>query len=233
MFAIVVPIFNESQNLKKLVEEIYISLKTYNKFELILVNDASTDSTIEVIKKIQKSFNLVLLNNNENKGQSYSILKGISKARFDIIVTLDGDGQNNPKDIPTLLEIYLKNKNLSLVGGIRKKRKDSFIKIISSRLANKVRSRILNDQCDDTGCSLKVFNRNIFINLPYFNGIHRFLPALFRGYGYQCHFVFVDHRARVKGVSKYGTFDRLYRGIIDIIKVSKIIKNYKHKNKKI
>lgn len=229
MFSIVVPIYNEAQNLNKLVEEIYTSLKAYNKFELILVNDASTDSTIDVIQKLQKSFDLVSLNNYKNKGQSYSILKGIRKASFNIIVTIDGDGQNNPKDIPNLLEIYLKDKNLSLVGGIRKKRKDSLIKIISSRLANKIRSRILSDQCDDTGCSLKVFSKKIFLNFPYFNGIHRFLPALFRGYGYQCHYVFVDHRAREKGISKYGTFDRLYRGIIDIIKVIEIIKNHKHK----
>jgi dolichol-phosphate mannosyltransferase len=231
MFSIVIPIYNESQNLKKLVTEIYISLKDYKKFELIIVNDASTDGTIEMIKELQKSFNFVLLNNPNNRGQSYSITKGIKESNFNVIVTIDGDGQNNPMDIPDLLETFLKNKNISLVGGIRKNRKDSFLKIISSRLANIIRSKILNDQCEDTGCSLKVFDRKIFLNFPYFNGIHRFLPALFKGYGYKCYYVHVDHRAREKGFSKYGTFDRLYRGVIDIIKVKKIIKNHKYKKK--
>ena len=229
MFSIVIPIFNEAENIKKLIDEIYNSLKDYHNFEIILVNDASTDNTIEIINELKKLYNFILLNNKINEGQSYSITKGIKKSKNEIIITLDGDGQNNPKDIPNLLEYYLKNKNISLVGGIRKKRIDSFVKIISSKLANKVRSRILNDQCIDTGCSLKIFSKNIFLNFPYFDGIHRFLPALFKGYNKNCYFIEVDHRAREMGVSKYGTIDRLYKGIIDIIKVRKIIKNYRIK----
>lgn len=229
MFSIVIPIYNEAQNIKKLIEEIYTSLVKYKDFEVILVNDASTDNTIEVINKLPKKFNLILLNNLQNKGQSFSISRGIRESNNQIIITLDGDGQNNPVDIPILLEHFFLNKNISLVGGLRKKRKDSLIKIISSRLANKIRSRILNDECEDTGCSLKVFSKSVFLRFPYFDGIHRFLPALFKGYRYDCLYIKVDHRAREKGYSKYGTFGRLYKGIIDIIKVRKIIRNYKSK----
>jgi len=229
MFSIVIPVFNEAQNIKRLIKEIYFSLKNYRKFDVILINDASTDNTVEIITELNNFHNLTLLNNSNNYGQSYSISKGIKHSKYEIIITIDGDGQNNPKDIPNLLEYYLDNKEISLVGGIRKKRKDSLIKIISSKVANKIRSRILNDQCDDTGCSLKVFSRNIFLNFPYFDGIHRFLPALFKGYGFKCYYITVDHRAREKGVSKYGTFDRLYKGFFDIIKVKKIINDYKLK----
>ena len=139
---------------------------------------------------------------------------------------MDGDLQNNPKDIHRLLEVY-NNKKFDLIGGLRLKRKDSFIKIISSKIANKFRSYILNDGCIDTGCSLKVFKKNHFLKLPYFDGIHRFLPALFRGFGYNTHFIPVDHRHRASGISKYGTFLRLFKGIRDLIKVKLIINRYK------
>jgi dolichol-phosphate mannosyltransferase len=174
MFTIIIPIYNEAQNIEKLIEQISESLNKYKKYEIILINDYSNDNTIEVVNRLKKKYNLHLFNNEINKGQSYSITKGIKKSKNDIIVTIDGDGQNNPFDIPVLLEYYILNKNLSLVGGIRKKRVDSFIKIVSSRIANKIRSKILDDNCLDTGCSLKVFSRNIFLKIPYFDGIHRF-----------------------------------------------------------
>jgi dolichol-phosphate mannosyltransferase len=231
MFSIVIPVYNEAQNLKSLVEQIFNSLKDYDLFEVILVNDASSDNTIEIVEGLKNFHSLILFNNSVNKGQSYSITKGIKESKNEIIITIDGDGQNNPRDIPNLLEYYLQNKNISLVGGIRKKRVDSLIKIVSSIIANKIRSKILDDKCDDTGCSLKVFSRSAFLKLPYFDGIHRFLPALFRGYNFECYYIYVDHRAREKGISKYGTIDRLYKGIIDIIKVRKIIKDYTSKKK--
>ncbi len=224
MFSIVIPIYNEAQNLVKLINEINSSLKKFHSYEIILINDASKDDTINIINNNLLGEKIKLLNNEKNKGQSFSIFKGIKEANYEIIVTLDGDGQNNPKDIPKLLEFYTFHKNIFLVGGIRKKRLDNYVKIISSKVANKIRSAILKDNCADTGCSLKVFSRSVFLSFPYFNGIHRFLPSLFNGYNYECHYMFVDHRAREKGISKYGTFDRLYRGIIDILKVRKIIK---------
>ena len=227
MFSIVIPVFNEAKNIENLIKEIFDSLIDYKNFDIILVNDSSNDNTLEVVKKLKENSKINLINNLKNKGQSYSIYIGVKKSKYNTIVTIDGDGQNNPKDIPNLLSIYFSNEKIFLVGGIRRNRKDNYIKIISSKAANSIRSKILNDKCKDTGCSLKVFDKLVFQKFPYFNGMHRFLPALFTGYGYKTYFVDVDHRARTFGYSKYGTFDRLFRGIIDIIKVRKIIKNQK------
>lgn len=225
MFSIVIPVYNESQSLKKLVDEIDKSLKSYNKYEIIFIDDASNDNTLQVIEELKNNNkNIRFFFNKKNKGQSFSINKAIGESRNEIIITIDGDGQNNPRDIPILLDYYLLNVNVALVGGIRRNRKDTFIKVVSSKIANKVRSIILDDDCEDTGCSLKVFSKSIFLSFPYFNGIHRFLPALFKGYGHECFYIDVDHRAREEGVSKYGTIDRLFKGIIDILKVRKILK---------
>tara|TARA_B100001057_G_scaffold470701_1_gene532275 strand:- start:33 stop:719 length:687 start_codon:yes stop_codon:yes gene_type:complete len=224
MFSIVVPIFNESENIKFLLEEISKSLNRYKSYEIVIVNDASTDNSLKILRSKNYKF-LKIINNNINKGQSYSIRKGIENTSNKIIITIDGDGQNDPADIPKLLEIYNSSNKIKLIGGIRTKRKDKYIKVISSKLANFIRSKILDDQCKDTGCSLKIFDKDIFLNFPYFNGIHRFLPALFKGYGYTTKFVEVNHRKRKYGVSKYGTMNRLFVGIRDIFKVMKIIKN--------
>ena len=225
MFSIVVPLFNESKNIILLLKEIEASLKDYDNYEIVLINDSSTDNTANVIKDIKNEY-IKIINNKDNKGQSYSIHKGIELSLNEIIITLDGDGQNDPKDIPKLLDLYFRNDKIKLVGGIRKKRQDSFIKIYSSKIANYIRSKILNDNCKDTGCSLKVFSKNIFLEFPYFDGMHRFLPALFKGYSYQTTFIEVNHRKRKFGVSKYGTFNRLFKGIKDIIRVKRIINNY-------
>jgi len=226
-FSIVIPIYNESKNIKNLIIEIYKSLSEYKNFELIIVNDGSTDDTNEVLKKIQNIYPIKIQNNNLNKGQSFSIWSGIKNSKYNIIVTLDGDGQNNPRDITKLLNIYIGRKKFSLVGGIRTKRKDNIIKIFSSKIANLIRSKVLKDGCIDTGCSLKVFDKDIFLTFPFFDGIHRFLPALYRGYGKNTYFIDVDHRFRISGVSKYGTMDRLFRGIRDLIIVLIILKKYK------
>ena len=229
MFTLVIPVFNEEDNLVSLIKEIKTALVNYINFELIFVNDFSSDNTLEILKKEKKKFNFKIINNQLNLGQSFSILSGIKQSKYNIIVTLDGDGQNNPYDIPKLLEFYNKSNDIYLVGGIRSKRKDNLIKIISSRIANYVRSKFLKDGCTDTGCSLKVFDKNIFLQFEYFNGIHRFLPALFNGFGYKTFFLSVDHRKRNYGKSKYGTFLRLFNGLRDMIKV----KNMINKNKKI
>lgn len=231
-FSIIIPVYNEEFNINKLIEEIFENLLEFkNNFEVILVNDASLDDSLKVIGKIQKKYPNVIktINNNQNIGQSYSLIEGIKKSSYEIIVTLDGDGQNNPKDIPILLNKYLSDSNLGLVGGIRARRKDSLIKIISSKVANSFRQYILKDNCQDTGCSLKVFNKAAFMKFPFFNGIHRFLPALYKGYGFNTFFIKVDHRPRNFGYSKYGTFGRLFRGIRDLIKVIKILNKIKNK----
>ena len=143
-------------------------------------------------------------------------------AKYENIITIDADCQNNPMDINKLINMYEKN-NFKLIGGIRTKRKDNKIKIYSSIIANFVRRILLNDNCKDTGCSLKVFEKKIFLKFPYFEGMHRFLPALFKGFGYDTKFIGVDHRERKFGKSKYGTFKRLLKGIRDILIVKKII----------
>tara|TARA_B100001250_G_C19537132_1_gene673058 strand:- start:16 stop:723 length:708 start_codon:yes stop_codon:yes gene_type:complete len=223
-FSIVIPVYNEEKNIKFLIEEIYYFLEPYSDlFEVIVVNDASTDNTNKIINNLILKFkSLKLLNNKINIGQSYSIKNGINTSIYDTIVTMDGDGQNNPKDIFKLLEKYFSDENIFLVGGIRRHRKDSYLKKISSKIANKVRKYILRDNCDDTGCSLKVLDKKVFMSLDFFNGVHRFLPALYNIYGKKTVFMNVDHRFRLHGNSNYGTIDRLIRGVKDIIKVIKI-----------
>ena len=229
MFSLIIPVFNEEENLISLINEIKLFLTKYKNFELIFVNDCSTDNTLKILENEKINFNFKIINNKTNLGQSFSILNGIKNSNYDTIITLDGDGQNNPKDIPRLFEFYYKTKDASLVGGIRFKRRDNIIKIISSRLANFIRSNFLKDGCKDTGCSLKVFDKTIFLKFEYFDGIHRFMPALFKGFGYNTYFLNVDHRKRKYGTSKYGTFLRLVNGIRDMIRVKKMI----NKNKKL
>ena len=226
-FSLVIPVFNEANSIDKVIEEAFLCSKKINdKNEIIVVNDGSNDATLEILKKLKKKYNINIINNSKNYGQSYSISEGIKNSNYDIIVTIDGDGQNNPNDIANLYEIF-NTKKYGLVGGIRNKRKDSIIKIISSKIANKVRSFILRDFCKDTGCSLKIFDKKIFLKFPFFDGIHRFLPALFIGYGSKTFFLNVSHRPRISGYSKYGTYGRLTKGLRDIIKVAKIIKKFK------
>ena len=225
-FSIIIPVYNEAKNIINLLIEIKNHLNDF-QYEIVIVDDHSKDNTIEVINEYDDKI-VKLIKHDVNLGQSQSILSGIKESKYNIIVTLDGDGQNNPKDISKLLDTYLRQKDIYLVGGIRRKRKDTIIKILSSKIANKIRSKILNDDCDDTGCSLKVFDKKAFLKLPFFDGIHRFLPALFKGFGYKTYFVYVDHRSRFSGKSNYGTFDRLFKGIKDLIKVKRIIRDAKY-----
>ena len=231
MFSIVIPVFNEEDNLASLIREIKTSLIHYEEFELIFVNDFSSDNTLRILDKEKTKFNFKILNNNTNLGQSYSTLLGVKNSKYNTIVTLDGDGQNNPNDIPKMINEY-KNRNVKLIGGLRLNRKDTHIKKISSKIANLIRSKILNDRCLDTGCSLKVFDKDIFLEFPRFKGLHRFLPALFSGFGYNTFFIEVGHRYRAFGKSKYQTLPRLMNGIIDLIRVYTIIKKEK-KNAKL
>lgn len=227
-FSIIIPVYNEEENIKSLVNEIFNSLlDTEYEYEIIIINDASNDCTLKIISELFDNNKKVIkiINNKINIGQSLSIIKGIKVSKYDSVITIDGDGQNNPNDIPTLAKQFFLDKDLFLIGGLRIKRRDSFIKIISSRIANFIRGKILNDDCEDTGCSLKIFDRKTFLEFPVFNGIHRFLPALFKGYGKKTSFIRVDHRQRKYGISKYGTFGRLLKGIQDMIRVYLIIRN--------
>ncbi len=220
-FSIVIPVYNEAKNIGKLINEILFNLKDFD-YELIIVNDGSIDKTSEIIQR-QKVEKIELINFEKNHGQSYSIYEGIRHSKNNTIVTLDGDLQNDPSDIINLLDIYFNDNEIKLISGIRKNRKDNALKIISSRIANFIRSLLLKDNCPDTGCSLKVFERSIFLKIIYFNGIHRFIPTFFENMGFKVLYIDVNHRKRVAGRSNYGTIDRLIRGIIDLYKVKKIL----------
>ena len=222
--SIVIPLYNEESNIESLHQEIIESLKEKLKYEIIYVNDGSVDNTNKVLKNLSHSQNLKIISHKKNLGQSKSILSGINNSNFETIVTLDGDGQNVPKDIEKLANIFFSSKDIFLVGGIRINRKDSLIKIFSSKIANNVRILLLDDDCIDTGCGLKIFSKEAFKKIPFFDGIHRFLPALFKGFGYRTTFVEVNHRPRLKGITKYGTTKRLIKGIFDIIRVKKMLR---------
>ena len=224
-FSIIIPIYNEEDNISKLLKEIYTILENNYNFEIIVVDDCSNDSSLKILKNFVDKKNFKIVINEKNYGQSYSISAGIKSSKYETVVTIDGDGQNDPADIPKMLKIFFSDKNIDLLGGIRHKRKDFFIKLISSKIANYIRNLFLKDGCKDTGCSLKVFDKKIFLSLPFFNGIHRFLPALYKGFGYKTYFVHVDHRPRVYGKSKYDTLGRLFNGLKDLYRVFKIIKN--------
>jgi len=204
---------------EKLVREIHAALDG-TAYEMNFVNDCSTDDTLAVLKGLQTEFpNLRALSHRKNAGQSRSVRTGILAAKASIIATLDGDGQNDPADIPALFAQFKRDdapENLGLVGGRRAKRKDSWAKKVGSRFGNGVRKKLLKDNADDTGCGLKVFSREAFLLLPYFDHIHRYIPALMLREGYATEFCDVNHRHREFGVSKYTNFGRLIVSISDL-----------------
>ena len=227
-FSLVIPIYNEQKNIESLYNEI-ISSNSYDYLNnIIFVDDASIDNSLDILHKISNKNEIVtILQHDNNMGQSRSIKTALEFSNDEYIITIDGDGQNDPNDIIKLIKILEKYPNVSLVGGLRMNRKDNFIKKYTSTIANRIRIALLDDDCIDTGCSLKIFDKEIFLNFPFFNGIHRFLPALYKGSGYKCYFVNVNHRPRTQGKSNYGTLDRLFVGIKDIFKVKKILNKIK------
>lgn len=228
--SLIIPIFNEEDNIRILYNEIQ-KTNVFNKLdEIICIDDCSTDNSKRELLEL-KTLNkkIKILFHEKNLGQSKCIYDAAQNTESDILITIDADCQNNPNDIEKLLNLYLLSDETSLVGGIRRNRKDDTIKKISSKIANFVRRLYLNDDCEDTGCSLKVFDKSLFLNLPFFDGIHRFLPALFKFQGSKNIFIDVDHRKRLKGISKYGFKNRFYKGIKDMIMVKTIIRELKSK----
>ncbi len=221
--SIIIPVYNESKNIEILYNEIKQSLPSFINYEIIFVNDYSDDDSKIYFNKLRQNKNVKIINNEFQSGQSKSIYNGIINSSYEIIVTLDGDCQNDPNDIEKLVVQFNLNSDLKLVAGIREKRKDKIIKIISSRIANYVRDLFLKDGCPDTGCGLKVFDKKIFLSFDFFNGIHRFLPALYLGFGHDVKYIKVNHRNREFGKSKYGTMMRLVDGIKHIFLVKKMI----------
>ncbi|OKO76196.1 dolichol-phosphate mannosyltransferase [Bradyrhizobium sp. NAS80.1] len=215
--SIVVPVRNEADNIAPLIAEISAALDGRWAYEIIYVNDGSTDATGERLAAImQQRDNLRQLRHAKSTGQSAAVRSGVRAARGPIVATLDGDGQNNPAFLPDLIAAVEKSARVGLVAGQRVGRKDTGFKKFQSRIANGVRGSILNDGTRDTGCGLKAFRRDVFLMLPYFDGLHRFLPALVRREGYEIAYVDVIDRPRHSGVSNYGFFDRLWIGIMDL-----------------
>jgi glycosyltransferase involved in cell wall biosynthesis len=220
---------NEADNIAPLIEEIGAALDGRWDYEIIYVNDGSTDSTGERLLAIMKQRNnLRQLRHNKSTGQSAAVRSGVRAARGSIVATLDGDGQNNPAFLPDLiLAIEKGGARVGLAAGQRVGRKDTGFKKLQSRIANGVRGRILHDGTRDTGCGLKAFRREVFLMMPYFDGLHRFLPALMRREGYEIAYVDVIDRPRHAGVSNYGFFDRLWIGIMDLAGVWWLIRRKK------
>jgi len=223
-FSLVIPSKNEADNILPLIREIQAVLGTLYPYELIVIDDGSTDNSLEILKRIRGSgeSRLRIFRHERSFGQTSAIVSGVKAARAAWIVTLDGDGQNDPADIPLLLSHVFdpfRDDRLQLVAGYRKKRNDLFVRRLSSFIANKVRGRMLKDRSPDTGCGLKVFSREAFLSLPYFDHMHRFLPALFQRQGGKMISIAVNHRPRKHGQSNYGVFDRLWIGLVDILGV--------------
>jgi dolichol-phosphate mannosyltransferase len=215
--SVIIPLFNEQNNIVKLVNEIGNELTKKIQYEIIIVDDGSNDNTPSVLKMLsKKNNNITILTHKRNYGQSIALRTGIYHARNDYIVTLDGDGQNDPKDILKLIKHFNVKCTYMMIIGNRVNRIDSNAKKIASRLAFKARKILLKDQTPDTGCALKVFRKKDFLELPFFNHIHRFLPFLFNTYKGKVISIKVNHRSRNSGISKYSNFQRFLVGINDI-----------------
>jgi glycosyltransferase involved in cell wall biosynthesis len=216
--SIVVPVRNEADNVGPLTDEIARALDGRFVYEIIYVNDGSTDGTTEKLRaEMARRSNLRQIRHAASCGQSAAVRSGVRAARGALVATLDGDGQNDPSFLPALIDaLGDSNSRIGLVAGQRVGRKDTGFKKFQSRIANAVRGAVLRDGTRDTGCGLKAFRREAFLALPYFDGLHRFLPALMRREGYEIAYVDVVDRPRRAGVSNYGLFDRLWVGIMDL-----------------
>jgi len=229
-FSVVVPVCNEAENVEPLAREIDAALNA-RSYEMIFIDDGSTDDTVAILQKLKASLpTLRVLRHSFRSGQSAAVASGVRAARAPWIATLDGDGQNDPADIPKLIatrdspagrgvQLFMGNRTAS--------RKDTAFRRLQSRIANGVRSGLLGDGTPDTGCGIKLFSREVFMDLPRFDHMHRFLPALFQRHGARVVSVPVSHRARTRGTSKYGMLNRLWVGIVDIVGVMWLRRRYK------
>ncbi|MEO5702844.1 MAG: glycosyltransferase family 2 protein [Gammaproteobacteria bacterium] len=218
--SVVIPVHNEAENIGPLVSEIRATLDGMFDYEIIYVDDGSSDDTLQRLTELRREVaHLRVFHHQKSCGQSTAVLTGVHAARAAWIVTLDGDGQNDPADIPALLAARGEPDAPQLICGYRRKRNDTWLKRLSSRVANGVRAGLLKDNTPDTGCGLKLFSRAAFLKLPHFDHMHRFLPALVLRNGGRVAGVNVNHRPRGHGKSNYGLHNRLWVGIIDIVGV--------------
>ncbi len=227
--SVVVPVFNERDNVLPLINEITTALRGVTDFEIVYVDDDSKDDTLAVLSAAKADNpELRVIHHVRQSGQSTAIRNGIKAARGAWIATLDGDGQNDPADIPKLLAMRDQSPaQIKLFAGWRVERKDTGSKRIASKLANAIRSRLLRDETPDTGCGIKLFEREAFLDLPYFDHMHRYLPALMQRAGWQVKSVPVNHRERSAGVSKYNNLNRALVGIADLRGVGWLIRRSK------
>lgn len=221
LVSVVIPALNEAENLPTLVQEVIDALDGRHSYEIIVINDGSTDTTGRVLQDMAASNpRLRAYDHRQRSGQSAGMMSGARMAQGQILATLDGDGQNDPADIPRLVDALLAAEpGVAMVAGRRAKRRDSWIKRQSSRFANGLRSRLLRDGIRDTGCGIRAIRREVYLRLPYFDHMHRFLPALIQREGRQVIALDVNHRPRHHGRSNYGTLDRAIAGIIDLMGV--------------
>ncbi|ENZ82131.1 MULTISPECIES: glycosyltransferase family 2 protein [Caulobacter] len=219
-FSVVVPVFDEGEAAPKLAREIAAAFAG-EAYEMIFVDDASRDDTKARLIALKAEIpQLRVLGHRKNSGQSRAVRSGVLAARAPIVITLDGDGQNDPADAPRLAKALAAGPDsLALVGGERVKRQDSQAKRLASKFGNGVRKRLLKDTANDTGCGLKAFRREAFLRLPYFDHIHRYIPALMLREGYEVAFQPVNHRHRETGVSKYTNLGRLKASVSDLLGV--------------
>jgi glycosyltransferase involved in cell wall biosynthesis len=228
--SVVVPVCNEAENVEPLAREIHAALQGRD-YEMIFIDDGSTDETAVILLRLKLELpTLRLLRHSFRSGQSAAVASGVRAARAPWVATLDGDGQNDPADIPKLIAARddPANRGVQLVMGNRKaSRKDTVWRRLQSGVANGVRSGLLGDRTPDTGCGIKLFSRELFMELPRFDHMHRFLPALFMRHGARVISVPVGHRARMRGTSKYGMLNRLWVGIVDICGVMWLRRRYK------
>jgi len=217
--SVVVPVKDEAGNVGPLAREIAAAL-TGQPHEILFVDDGSSDGTAQALAALKADLpQLRVLRHGRNLGQSRGIRTGVQAARGDVIVTLDGDGQNDPADIPMLLTRLRTEPELTMVSGVRVKRQDSASRRLASRLGNGFRAALLGDGATDTGCGLKAFRRQAFLDLPYFDHLHRFLIAMIQREGGKVAYVAVNHRPRLTGTSKYTNFGRLLVSVQDLLGV--------------
>jgi dolichol-phosphate mannosyltransferase len=219
LISVVIPAKDEQANIGLLVEEIHLALNNLTAFEVVVVDDGSSDDTFGELLRVGERLGCATraIRHEQSTGQSTAIYTGVQHARGGLIVTMDADGQNDPADIPALLALVSTMKNPDYcITGFRKKRKDTAWVRFQSRVANKIRDALLHDGVPDTGCGLKLFPKATFLKLPYFDHMHRYIPALIRRMGGEIEVVVVNHRDRLEGVSKYTAWNRVWVGIVDI-----------------
>ena len=216
--SVVVPVKDEAENAAPLAREIAQALAGVSNHEIIFVDDGSTDGTAAKLTALRAEIpQLRVLRHGRNLGQSRAIRTGVMAAKGELIATLDGDGQNDPADLPQLLAALKADASLAMVSGVRVKRKDTASRRMASKLGNGFRNWMLNDGAADTGCGIKVFTRDAYLALPYFDHQHRFLIALMRREGHGVGFLPVGHRPRTAGRSKYTNFGRMLVSITDLL----------------